>query len=181
MKIVTLLWGWWSGKSTQAKNIKESFWFPDSIQYTTRPQRNADDDAYRFIDLKTFIEKLEQGCLQNIGMLDGHFYWFDKKSFEWPRILLPSITPSWLIDIHHQVAKESGEILSIFLLLEEDKRRERMLWRWDTKELIEKRIQWDKKTQIYWPRLCDHIINTEQSIENVFNQIYPIVNNFLEK
>ncbi len=66
-----------AGKTTLAHRLMKEM--PEavfSVSYTTRPPRGAERDGvdYRFVDTKTFQEKIERGDFLEWAEVHGHFY-----------------------------------------------------------------------------------------------------------
>lgn len=180
-KVVALIWpgGW--GKSTIGNMIMEKYNLPNTINYTTRAKRNEKDIDYNFVSDLEFAQKLKAKELMNCVVFNGNLYGFHKDTFNNQQILLPAIVPESIIQIHKYILEKNGELFTIFFELSEEECRKRMQARWDNEEVIESRIKEDRIVNIYWPKLADVIINTDQSIESVFKKTEPQVTDFFTK
>jgi len=181
MKIVAFVWPGGAGKSTHMDIIQKKYQLPKSINYTTRQPRNPEDNDYIFVDKVEFINRFTNNELRNCVNFQGNLYGFHKDTFSHNQILLTGIIPQTIIDIKSHLYIHKWELLSIFFDLNEEKCIQRMQKRGDKMTTIIERVIADKTVQEFWPKVCDHKINTDQDIETINNKLYPIINNFFSK
>jgi guanylate kinase len=128
-KVIAFVGPGGAGKSTQAELIRQQYDFPKPVNYATRLQRGPEDTDYRFVDKPDFAQKLIQGELRNSAIFNENLYGFHKDTFNHPQVLIAGIVPQQIVDIHGQLMKSKGELLTVFFALSDEECRERMLQR----------------------------------------------------
>lgn len=180
-KVVAFIGPGGAGKSAQAEKIIEKYWLPNPSNNTTRKRRNDQDNDYTFVSFEKFAEKLRTQELRNCVTFKGNLYGFDKDTFAHPKILLPSILPQTIIEIHGHLLQSKWELFTIFFELSEEGCIERMRKRWDPENVIKDRVEADKVLRIYGKKLADTIIQCNRSIEEIFAEVEPKIDEFFER
>jgi len=80
-------------------SIQKKYQLAKPINYTTRKQRNPEDNDYVFVDGIEFMKKFISEELRNCVNFKGNLYGFHKETFAQNKILLPGILPQTVIDI----------------------------------------------------------------------------------
>jgi guanylate kinase len=156
------------GKSTIVAELNK-LGYTSVDSYTTRPKRTPDEKGH------TFITDEEYNNLKNIvahTVFNGYKYCVTTDMLK--NCDLYIIDPPGIFTL-----KESGiDFKVIGLTLNKEECKNRMLnGRGDTIEKVEDRLKHDEKVFKDFEKICDYVINVNDSIENIVKQIDVIIKN----
>lgn len=129
-----------SGKTTIEEELIQKYGFKRAISHTTRAKREKDIEGYNYF----FVSKEEMDRLNKEGKLAerieylGEVYALVKEQCKDDRVVV--VAPEGLRQL---CEKEDLDIFSVYIDVDEDIRKERMLNRGDSLENVEKRIKND--------------------------------------
>lgn len=170
----------WAWKSAVMKFILETYenkWAKLLPNCTTRPRRNEKDNDYKFLDKALFLKKRRKREIIQSTKIETdwkkEYYWFMEP--ESPLSLI-SVDEKWLNKLTEYCKRYNQKITKIYLEVEEIERIRRMHFRWDSNELITKRINFDRRHFTEkWIEMCDFRINAYPEIEIVCQNIKRIL------
>lgn len=162
-----------SGKTEVAKEIIKKYQFKKIITYTTRKKRDGEVEGkdYYFISKEEFIKKQLNDQFIETTIYHNNYYGTAFKDADRNKVLIVDVNGANKI---YQLLKDK---VMIFLLeAPVDIRIKRMQLRGDSPELIQSRIENDKKHFIREHLIhVDHIIETkDRSIAELADLIYNL-------
>lgn len=145
-KIVIITWVSWSWKTTLQEELVKRGWYKP-INYSTRNARSeAEYDDYVFINKEQFCKKLINWDFIEFSTYGNNLYWVPKywilkedgtlqdKNFA---IILD---PIWRIQMTKFLLDYWVRFKEVFLTIEKEVVKDRMINRWDSKVDIEKKL-----------------------------------------
>lgn len=128
-----------SGKTTLAENLERLFGWRPVVSYTTRPRRSENEAGHIFVDDYAFDEAFLSGAVAYTEY-SGYRYCATQRQAEEAQTYVVDIPG---VEYFRKKYTGSKKVLTVFLDLPEDVRRERMLMRGDT-DTVEKRLETDR-------------------------------------
>lgn len=150
-----------SGKTQILKILMEKYGMKKLVTYTTRNMRVNEVDGvdYHFITKEDFMEKAESGFFFETIEYNNNYYGTAKNDFSNDKAVI--LEPNGL---YKYIDDAKDQIKIVVLKCEENVLRNRMIFRQDKLEDIEKRINGDKtwfKADLY--EQADLILDTSHS------------------
>ena len=145
------------GKGTVVQKLVEQhpeIWL--SRSWTTRPQRPGEaDDAYTFVDRKTFLHAVERGRFLEFAQFNDHLY-----GTPWPDV---QAGQDVLLEIEIQGARqvrdrEEGAVLIMLVAPARDIYEARMRARGDSEEQIQRRLEIGAREEAEGRKIADYVV-----------------------
>ena len=162
-----------SGKTEVANILINKYQMVRMITYTTRPIRVGEVDgvSYHFVTKDEFIKLKENDEFVETVFYNDNYYGTRKSDVKNNKIVI--LEPSGLNAFNQ---KMRNEVVSFYLNTNEVERINRMIYRKDKKEDIDKRIQNDRKV-FKDVKDVDYIIDNENILlTDLAGKIYNIYN-----
>lgn len=163
------------GKTTIENYLINHCDFNRAISHTTRPIRVSDVNGYNYF----FVSQEEMDKLESDGQLAekivylGNTYALTKEQCKDDRVV--SVVPDGLKQL---LTHDDLNLFSVYLFVDRETRRDRMLGRGDKLEDVEKRLLNDDDVFDGIEDLVDVVIdNTNKSLEEVVEEILKLYNN----
>ncbi|MBP2025427.1 guanylate kinase [Peptoniphilus stercorisuis] len=161
-----------SGKTTQAKLLKENNNLHKIITYTTREIRpdEINNIDYHFIDINTFKELKNQNKLIAITKFANNYYAVPKN--ELLKYIDSNKSTILIVDLQGvKDLKDEFKAICIYLKLDKINLENRMIKRNEKEHILEDRL---REIQDY-SKYADYIINANKSEEEINNEILNII------
>lgn len=161
-----------SGKTTQAKLLKENNNLHKIITYTTREIRpdEINNIDYHFIDINTFKELKNQNKLIAITKFANNYYAVPKN--ELLKYIDSNKSTILIVDLQGvKDLKDEFKAICIYLKLDKINLENRMIKRNEKENILEDRL---KEIQDY-TKYADYIIDANKSEEEINNEILKII------
>ena len=131
-----------SGKTEVANILINKYGMVRMVTYTTRPMRinEVNGISYHFVSVDEFMKLKDNDEFVETVEYNGNYYGTRKKDVSDDKIVI--LEPKGLIEFNN---KMRDRIVSFYLEVSEVERINRMIYRQDNMEDIEKRIQNDKE------------------------------------
>lgn len=159
-----------SGKSVVAKRLMEEYNLKKIVTYTTRPMRinEVQDVDYHFISLDDFLNKKQNNYFIETALYNNNYYGTAFEDIGDDKVLV--LEPNGANVYYHKL---KNKVFIVYLDASIEKRKNRMITRKDSSQIIEKRLANDPT---YFAKTkFDHIdlvIETDNlSIENIAEKI----------
>lgn len=171
MKILFILWESWSGKTTLEKYLVENHWFKTFDKLSSHPPRD-DDSGYTHFPAKQITDMYVDGLVHECIKFDWNIYAMripnGNPNDKYVAVMVPSGYHQ-MLDLWIQ---DGNEVYSIFMT--NNKCREWMEKRWDSKESIERRMILNERLMKYSG--SHDVINGErwaECITHTLSLLYP--------
>ena len=161
-----------SGKTTQAKLLKENNNLHKIITYTTREIRpdEINNIDYHFIDINTFKELKNQNKLIAITKFANNYYAVPKN--ELLKYIDSNKSTILIVDLQGvKDLKDEFKAICIYLKLDKINLENRMIKRNEKENILEDRL---REIQDY-TKYADYIIDANKSEEEINNEILKII------
>lgn len=161
-----------SGKTTQAKLLKENNNLQKIITYTTREIRpdEINNIDYHFININTFKELKNQNKLIAITKFANNYYAVPKN--ELLKYIDSNKSTILIVDLQGvKDLKDEFKAICIYLKLDKINLENRMIKRNEKENILEDRL---KEIQDY-TKYADYIIDANKSEEEINNEILKII------
>lgn len=167
-----------SGKTEVANILINEFGMVRMVTYTTRPMRvnEVDGVSYHFVSTEEFLKLKEEDEFVETVCYNGNYYGTRKKDVSLDKIVI--LEPKGLIEFNK---KMKDKIVSFYLEVSEVERINRMIYRQDNMEDINKRIENDR---IAFKEIddVDYIICNEHiTLKELAIKIYNLYKNKISK
>lgn len=160
-----------SGKTVTALNLQKRYGLVKAITTTTRPMRDGEKNGvdYFFLTNNEFKKKLEQGFFVESSLYNGNYYGCGKDQVADNKVIV--LDPNGL---HAFQDLHDPRIVTVLLICDPDKRKERMVFRGDQEEKINQRLINDVNDfALDKVQGVDLVIHTdEKNIDQVADEIY---------
>lgn len=160
-----------SGKTVTALSLQKRYGLVKAITTTTRAMRNGEKDGvdYFFITKTEFLKRLEEGKFVESSLYNGNYYGCGKDQVDDNKVIV--LDPNGL---HAFQALNDPHVITVLLMCDSSKRKERMVGRGDKNEKIEERLQNDQVDfsldKVQGVHLVVHTDN--KNIDQVADEIY---------
>ena len=166
-----------SGKTEIANVLTKKYGMKRMVTYTTRDMRPGEIDgiSYRFIDKQEFLKKKANDDFVEDAVYNDNYYGTCKKDISNEKIVI--LEPNGVNDFFE---KMPNDVVIVLLKASEEIRRNRMILRGDSLEVINKRLE--KDGCIFDESNFKHIdkilINENRSIDEMALEVYDFYYNF---
>ncbi len=162
-----------SGKTEAAKELNRLFSLKKAVTTTTRKMRDGEKDGvdYFFVSQEEFLKRKEEGRFVETASYAGNFYGCGKDQIAKDKVLI--VEPNGL---HAFLALNDKSVVSFFINVSDEIRKERMVLRGDDPKDIKTRLESDESHfSLEKIGKVDHIINGDNlSIKEVAETIYSL-------
>lgn len=166
-----------SGKTEIANVLTKKYGMKRMVTYTTRDMRPGEIDgiSYRFIDKQEFLKKKANDDFVEDAVYNDNYYGTCKKDISNEKIVI--LEPN---GVNAFFEKMPNDVVIVLLKASEEIRRNRMILRGDSLEVINKRLE--KDGCIFDESNFKHIdkilINENRSIDEMALEVYDFYYNF---
>ena len=168
MYIIILTWVSWSWKTSLQKVFLQNWW-STPINYTTRKSRNdAELDEYVFINKDIYCKKIINWDFIEHTEYNWQFYGISKSFLykEWRYIVV--LDEVWRNQFIRFLTYLNIKYVTVFLEIEKETVKTRLINRWDDKKSIEMRL---KDFDIMEPTTKCKIVDWHKDSEVLYKQL----------
>lgn len=169
-----------SGKTELAKNLYNHFGYKKCVTTTTREKRVGEQDGidYHFLSKDQFESLIDNKGFFEVTQYNHEYYGIQKKDVFKKGIII--VDPNGANTLINQLSKD---VFIVYVKASEATRRKRMHERLDDPDLIEKRIENDRKVfkEEHIKRIDLILYNESEHIEELANKVHQAYQTYMSQ
>ena len=182
-----MVWVSWSGKSTIIQELIKNQNIIYVPSYATREPRPGEENGkpYRFVKPEQFMQWIDTKQFLEYALVHQTNYYGTKRSdvqtiIDDGKYPLKEVDMQWLINIQ-SLTDVSRNTVSVFLDVDDDTMRQRILWRnaRTSEEEIARRIASAQHERAEAKTRCDYIIDATQPVEKVIQSVKDVLQQYM--